>query len=39
VHFLDWTMVCGYFVLMVAIIGWWSHNVSDFFTAGGKTHW
>jgi Na+/proline symporter len=35
-------MVCGYFVLMVAI-GWWSHrrvnNVSDFFTAGGKMPW
>jgi len=42
VHFLDWTMVCGYFVLMV-VIGWWSHkrvsNVSDFFTAGGKMPW
>ncbi|MFD2416303.1 sodium:solute symporter family protein [Amycolatopsis pigmentata] len=41
-HALDWTMVCGYFALMV-VIGWWSHrrvsNVSDFFTTGGKMPW
>lgn len=41
-HVLDWTMVCGYFLLMI-VIGVWSHrrvnNVSDFFTAGGKMPW
>ncbi|WP_158889160.1 sodium:solute symporter family protein [Amycolatopsis anabasis] len=41
-HALDWTVVSGYFVLMV-VIGWWSHrrihNVKDFFTTGGKMPW
>ncbi|WP_037078381.1 sodium:solute symporter family protein [Pseudonocardia spinosispora] len=41
-HVLDWTMVCGYFVLMI-VIGWWSHrrinDVKDFFTAGGRMPW
>ncbi|MER6912333.1 sodium:solute symporter family protein [Streptomyces sp. NPDC000594] len=39
---LDWTVLIGYFGVMVAI-GLWSHkrvdNVSDFFTAGGKMPW
>ncbi|WP_328769567.1 sodium:solute symporter family protein [Streptomyces sp. NBC_00286] len=39
---LDWTVLIGYFGVMVAI-GVWSHkrvdNVSDFFTAGGKMPW
>ncbi|MFJ6633972.1 sodium:solute symporter family protein [Streptomyces sp. NPDC091376] len=39
---LDWTVLIGYFGVMVAI-GIWSHkrvdNVSDFFTAGGKMPW
>ena len=41
-HVLDWTVVCGYFLVMVAI-GWWSHrrvrNVKDFYTADGKMPW
>lgn len=36
---LDWSVLIGYFAVMVAI-GVWSHkrvdDVSDFFTAGGK---
>ncbi|MFE9450744.1 sodium:solute symporter family protein [Streptomyces sp. NPDC006739] len=39
---LDWTVLIGYFGVMVAI-GFWSHKrvdtVSDFFTAGGKMPW
>lgn len=39
---LDWTVLIGYFGVMIAI-GLWSHkrvdNVSDFFTAGGKMPW
>ncbi|MEI5008346.1 sodium:solute symporter family protein [Streptomyces sp. PmtA] len=39
---LDWTVLIGYFGVMVAI-GIWSHkrvdNVSDFFTAGGRMPW
>ncbi|MFC6067744.1 sodium:solute symporter family protein [Streptomyces ochraceiscleroticus] len=39
---LDWTVLIGYFGVMVAI-GVWSHkrvdNVSDFFTAGGRMPW
>jgi Na+/proline symporter len=39
---LDWTVLIGYFGVMVAI-GLWSHkrvdNVSDFFTAGGRMPW
>ncbi|TWP52980.1 Na+:solute symporter [Lentzea tibetensis] len=39
---LDWIVVAGYFFVMVAI-GIWSrgriHNISDFFTAGGKMPW
>lgn len=39
---LDWTVLIGYFGIMVAI-GVWSHkrvdNVSDFFTAGGRMPW
>ncbi|ADI09461.1 putative sodium-coupled permease [Streptomyces bingchenggensis BCW-1] len=39
---LDWTVLIGYFGVMVAI-GVWSHkrvdDVSDFFTAGGKMPW
>ncbi|MFE7129951.1 sodium:solute symporter family protein [Streptomyces sp. NPDC057638] len=39
---LDWTVLIGYFGVMV-LIGLWSHrrvdSVSDFFTAGGKMPW
>ncbi|WP_328657975.1 sodium:solute symporter family protein [Streptomyces sp. NBC_00334] len=39
---LDWSVLIGYFAVMVAI-GVWSHkrvdDVSDFFTAGGKMPW
>ncbi|WP_030617023.1 sodium:solute symporter family protein [Streptomyces sclerotialus] len=39
---LDWTVLIGYFGVMVAI-GVWSHkrvdDVSDFFTAGGRMPW
>ncbi|MEU1691015.1 sodium:solute symporter family protein [Streptomyces hirsutus] len=39
---LDWSVLIGYFAVMIAI-GVWSHkrvdNVSDFFTAGGKMPW
>jgi Na+/proline symporter len=39
---LDWTVVVGYFFVMVAI-GLWSkrrvRNTSDFFTAGGRMPW
>ncbi|MGP4017660.1 sodium:solute symporter family protein [Saccharopolyspora sp. 5N708] len=41
-HALDWTMVCGYFGLML-VIGWWSHRRvktdRDFFIAGGRMPW
>ncbi|MCG5212551.1 sodium:solute symporter family protein [Streptosporangium soli] len=40
--FLDWLVICGYFVLMI-VIGVWAksrvHNARDFFTAGGKLPW
>lgn len=39
---LDWVVVCGYFLVMVAI-GLWAkarvHDARDFFTAGGKMPW
>lgn len=39
---LDWIVVGGYFLVMVAI-GWWAKsrikNASDFFVAGGKVPW
>ena len=39
---LDWTVVGGFFLLMV-FIGYWSSNqisnTDDFFTAGGKMPW
>lgn len=39
---LDWVMIGGYFVLMVAV-GVWAksriHDAKDFFTAGGKMPW
>ncbi|MEQ7006719.1 sodium:solute symporter family protein [Actinopolymorpha sp. B17G11] len=39
---LDWTVVGGYFVVMVAI-GMWAkariHNAADFFAAGGRMPW
>ncbi|WP_405685508.1 Na+:solute symporter [Streptomyces sp. NBC_01387] len=39
---LDWTVLIGYFGVMIAI-GVWSHkrvdDVSDFFTAGGRMPW
>ncbi|BCJ34486.1 sodium-coupled permease [Actinocatenispora thailandica] len=42
VHALDWTVLAGYFGVMV-LIGLWSHrrigNVSDYFTAGGRMPW
>ncbi|KAF4406231.1 MULTISPECIES: sodium:solute symporter family protein [Streptomyces] len=41
-HALDWTVVCGYFGVMVAI-GWWSrrrvHDVKDFYLAGRRMPW
>ncbi|GAA0943687.1 sodium:solute symporter family protein [Nonomuraea longicatena] len=40
--FLDWLVICGYFVVMLAI-GWWAkkriHDAKDFFTAGGRMPW
>ncbi|MFR9723794.1 sodium:solute symporter family protein [Streptomyces sp. MS19] len=39
---LDWIVVAGYFLVVVAI-GWWSknriHSVADFFTARGQIPW
>jgi Na+/proline symporter len=39
---LDWSVISGYFVVMVGI-GLWAkrrvHNVADFFTAGGRIPW
>ncbi|WP_207930369.1 sodium:solute symporter family protein [Streptomyces hainanensis] len=39
---LDWIVVGGYFLVVVAI-GWWSknriHSVADFFTARGQIPW
>ncbi|GAA3869239.1 sodium:solute symporter family protein [Streptomyces sedi] len=39
---LDWIVVAGYFLVVVAI-GWWSkqriHDVADFFTARGRIPW
>ncbi|MDT0268198.1 sodium:solute symporter family protein [Streptomyces sp. DSM 44915] len=39
---LDWIVVAGYFLVIVAI-GWWSkkrvHDVADFFTARGRIPW
>ena len=41
-HTLDWLVLGGYFLIMVAI-GVWSHarvgTVDDYFTAGGKMPW
>jgi solute:Na+ symporter, SSS family len=41
-HWLDWTTLGAYFVVML-LIGVWSHrrvhNVSDYFTGGGKMPW
>jgi SSS family solute:Na+ symporter len=41
-HFLDWTVIGLYFIVMIGI-GWWSkrrvHSAADFFTAGGKLPW
>lgn len=39
---VDWFVVAGYFLVIVAI-GWWSkkrvHNAADFFTARGRIPW
>ncbi|MFI9553105.1 sodium:solute symporter family protein [Nonomuraea endophytica] len=39
---LDWLVICGYFLVMLAI-GWWAksriHDARDFFTAGGRMPW
>ncbi len=39
---LDWTVVVGYFLVVVAI-GWWSknriHTIADFFVARGQIPW
>jgi Na+/proline symporter len=41
-HLLDWVVIAGYFVVMIAI-GVWAHrqvsNAADYFTAGGKMPW
>lgn len=41
-HALDWAVIAGYLVVMLAI-GLWSHrqvaNAADFFTAGGRMPW
>ena len=41
-HLLDWLVVVGYLLVMVAI-GVWSHrqvaDTSDFFSAGGRMPW
>ncbi|SDQ19346.1 sodium:solute symporter family protein [Actinopolyspora saharensis] len=41
-HFLDWVVIAGYLLVMLAI-GLWSYrqvsNSADFFTAGGRMPW
>ncbi|TDD35702.1 Na+:solute symporter [Nonomuraea terrae] len=40
--FLDWLVICGYFVVMIAIGVWAKSRIrdaKDFFTAGGKMPW
>ncbi|PZG07030.1 sodium:solute symporter family protein [Nonomuraea aridisoli] len=40
--FLDWLVICGYFVVMIAIGVWAKSRIrdaKDFFTAGGRMPW
>ncbi|MBF8184354.1 Na+:solute symporter [Nonomuraea sp. K274] len=40
--FLDWLVICGYFVVMIAIGVWAKSRIRDardFFTAGGRMPW